>query len=83
MTIDCGAEFILHGAITPFALENSRNITLRNFAMGWAHPVTLTGRVQDAAGQAVTLELAPDCVYRIKGGEIFGGETGAEVGICG
>ena len=84
LTIDGGgAEFILHGAITPFALENCRNITLRNFAMDWAHPVTLTGRVQDAAGQAVTLELEPDCTYRIVSGEISSGETGTEVGICG
>ena len=61
-----GAEFVFHGALIPFALDKSRDITIRNLTIDWAEPVTLTGRVQDVAGRMVQLALDPACGYRLE-----------------
>ena len=66
LTIDGGeAEFIFHGAITPFAVIESRTLTLKNFVVDYAEPVTLTGSVAANGPRGVDLLLDPNAGYDV------------------
>ena len=56
-----GSEFIFHGQIIPFLIENSCGITLRNLTIDWQVPFTLEGRVirRDTLCSTVEIEV-PD-----------------------
>ncbi|AJY75339.1 right-handed parallel beta-helix repeat-containing protein [Paenibacillus beijingensis] len=46
LTIDGGgAEFIFHGVISPFVIEGSSRITLRNFSIDWERPMLSQGEL--------------------------------------
>lgn len=39
VTIDCkGSEFIFHGKLQPFSIDNSQNVTIRNVSIDWEIP---------------------------------------------
>ncbi|MFN6017917.1 MAG: hypothetical protein ACK49N_10095, partial [Verrucomicrobiota bacterium] len=40
-----GAEFIFHGFLMPFAVENCRGVTLRNFSIDYARPFHSEGEI--------------------------------------
>ena len=40
-----GSEFIFHGVITPFIVENSENISIKNLSIDWEEPFYLQGEV--------------------------------------
>ncbi len=40
-----GAEFIFHGVITPFLIERSRNIAIRNLQIDWEYPFYLQAEI--------------------------------------
>ena len=40
-----GAEFIFHGVITPFLIERSRNITIKNLHIDWEYPFYLQAEI--------------------------------------
>ena len=56
-----GSEFIFHGVIVPVLVENSKNITLRNFSIDWEVPfyVQATVLASDPANSSMDVEFTP------------------------
>lgn len=60
VTIDgAGAEFIFHGRMMPFRLENSVNIQLKNFSIDWDRPFISQARIVLAADSFVDMYIDP------------------------
>ena len=58
ITIDGdGSRFIFHGEIIPFVVENSENITLKNFSVDWERPFYSEGVITAADETGVTLQI--------------------------
>jgi len=56
-----GSEFIFHGMIVPVLVENSKNITLRNFSIDWETPfyVQATVIASDPQKSSIDVEFTP------------------------
>ncbi|NDP22218.1 MAG: right-handed parallel beta-helix repeat-containing protein [Paludibacter sp.] len=52
-----GSEFIFHGVMTPVLVENSENITLKNFSIDWQEPFYLQAKVASVDTQNKTFDL--------------------------
>ncbi len=49
ITIDgSGSDFIFHGLVSPFAIERSKNITLKNFTLSYERPFHTEGLIVNA-----------------------------------
>ena len=49
ITIDAqGSDFVYHGHIQPFTLDNSENITIKNVNIDWDKPLTAEAKVLEA-----------------------------------
>ncbi|MBK3516177.1 alpha-1,3-galactosidase-related protein [Carboxylicivirga marina] len=58
ITIDGqGSEFIYHGHIQPFTLDNSTNITLRNINIDWDIPLTAESEIIEASLSHLLLKI--------------------------
>ncbi|MFA5688194.1 MAG: right-handed parallel beta-helix repeat-containing protein [Kiritimatiellales bacterium] len=71
-----GSKFIFHGEIIPFVVEQSSNITLKNFSIDWQRMFYSEGMVLDADASGVTVEIDPARYpYRIENSALmFEGE---------
>jgi hypothetical protein len=77
LTIDGhGSRFIFHGEIVPFILEQSENITLKNFSIDWQRPFYSQGVITAADETGVELEIDRKTYpYHFSDGQIlFDGE---------
>ena len=77
VTIDGGgSRFVFHGEIVPFVVENSEQITLKNFSVDWERPFYSEGVITQADRSSVTLEIDRALYpYHFENGEmIFDGE---------
>lgn len=63
-----GSTFVFHGYTVPFLLENSRNITLRNFTVDFSRPFHSEGKVLAITPQHVDLEISPEYPHEIRNG---------------
>ena len=75
--IDGGnARFIFHGEIIPVVIEQSDNITLKNFSVDWERPFYSEGVITSADESGVTLEIdQARYPYHFENGQmIFEGE---------
>lgn len=52
-----GSEFIFHGIITPFLVENSENVVLRNFSIDWEVPFYVQGTVVARNEKEMTMDI--------------------------
>ncbi len=49
VTIDGeGADLLFHGEVLPFVLDNSKNVTLKNFSIDYPHPYFFQGEITAA-----------------------------------
>lgn len=77
-----GSRFIFHGAIMPVVVEDSANITLRNFTIDWERPFYSQGTVLAADESGVLLEIdRTQYPYRFENGEIVFEGEGWEEGL--
>lgn len=70
------SEFLFHGAIVPFAVKNSRNVSLGGFSIDYDFPWTFEGEViaNDRKSMTFIVRVFPDNKYRIEGDSLlFGG----------
>ena len=70
------SEFLFHGAIVPFAVKNSRNVSLGGFSIDYDFPWTFEGEViaNDQRSMTFIVRVFPDNKYRIEGDSLlFGG----------
>ena len=63
-----GSTFVFHGYTVPFLLENSRNITLRNFTVDFSRPFHSEGKVLAITPQHVDLEISAEYPHEIRNG---------------
>ena len=58
VTIDAqGSDFIYHGHIQPFTLDNSDNITLKNINIDWEKPLTAESEVIEADSKHILIKI--------------------------
>jgi hypothetical protein len=58
LTIDAqGSDFIYHGHIQPFTVDNSENITIKNVNIDWAQPLTAEAKVIEADSNHILVEI--------------------------
>ena len=65
-----GAEFIFHGFLVPFAVENCSGVTLRNFSVDYARPFSSEGEILEVEPDAITVRFSEHYPYRIEGDEL-------------
>jgi len=52
-----GSEFMFHGRMTPFVIDNSRNITIKNLSIDYGRPFFSQGEIV-AAGQEYVVKYS-------------------------
>jgi hypothetical protein len=58
LTIDgSGSEFVFHGRMAAMNVENSENITLRNFSIDWDRPLTSQAVVREVSGEYIEIGI--------------------------
>ena len=65
-----GAEFVFHGFLMPFAVENCRGVTLRNLSVDYARPFHSEGEILEVEQDAITVQFSEHYPYRIEGDEL-------------
>ena len=63
-----GAQFVFHGWITPFALDHSRNISLKNFSMDWTRTFHSEGKILQVNDDGLTVEFSEAFPYSVRNG---------------
>ena len=73
LTIDGeGSEFVFHGILGGGSLNDSQNVTLRNFTVDWDKPLIVQGTILDTTDEHVDIKF-DKAVYpfEIEGSKIF------------
>jgi hypothetical protein len=66
-----GSEFIFHGKMVPFILENSNNITIKNFSINWDVPFCLEGDVVANDPANKTFDLKVKTPFKVENGHLY------------
>lgn len=69
-------DFMFHGRIVPFAVKNSRKVSVSGVTIDYDYPWTFEGEViaNDSARRSFVVKVFPDNKYRIEDGRLlFGG----------
>lgn len=71
-----GSEFIFHGLINPFVINNSSNITLKNFSIDFSRPFHSEATILANNIDGIDIEIPEIFPYRINNGTLIftGGE---------
>lgn len=80
-----GAEFIFHGVLTPFLIEGSENVVLKNFSIDWEEPFYVQASVlaADAAEKSLQVRFTDFSRYRLDGNVLTLTNNGQEVSFLG
>ena len=74
-----GARFVFDGKLTPFAIEDCENITLRNFTIDFLKPLCVQAKILDSNEQYIDLEIEKSRFpYRINGENVVWSLNGGE-----
>ncbi|MDR1455291.1 MAG: hypothetical protein LBJ01_06545, partial [Tannerella sp.] len=58
LTVDGGgSEFVFHGRMSAMSVENSENVTLRNFSIDWDRPLTSQAVVREVTGEYLEMGI--------------------------
>lgn len=69
LTIDGqGSEFIFHGFINPFVVEDSSNIRFQNFSIDFSRPFHSEGIIVDSEGTSTVVEIPEAYPYQVHNG---------------
>lgn len=68
-----GASFMFHGAVIPFAVTRSENVSLQGFSVDYDYPFTMEGTVveNDPVARTFTLRIHPDNPYEVVDGVFY------------
>ncbi|MEO5593233.1 MAG: hypothetical protein ABIR15_23185, partial [Chitinophagaceae bacterium] len=61
-----GASFIFHGYVSPFIIENSNNITLKNFSIDWERTFHSEGKIISVDKDGMDLSFSDKFPYKIE-----------------
>lgn len=69
------AAFLFHGAMVPFAVKNSEDVSIGGFSIDYDYPWTVEGEVvaNDRKNMTFTVRVFPDNKYRIDGDRFYFG----------
>lgn len=67
-----GSDFIFHGLITPFLIENSKNVVLRDFSIDWEQPFFFQAEVlrSNEKEKWMDLKVHPMCEPLFEGNRL-------------
>ena len=73
LTIDGnGSEFVFHGRMQPFTLENCEGVTVKNIDIDWDIPFVAQSRIMRVEKEYIEIKLNPaETPYEILGGKII------------
>ena len=76
LTIDGnGSDFIFHGRMQPFTINNSHHITIKNINIDWDIPMTAQAQVMKVTEDYIDLKIADESPYLIEKDKlVFTGE---------
>lgn len=60
------SEFIFHGVITPFLIENSTDIRLKNFSIDWEEPFYLQAEVLESNAKEQSIDIAVNPMTKVE-----------------
>ena len=63
-----GSSFLFHGFLSPFTIDNAREIVLRNFSVDYARTFHSEGKILQATEAAVDLAFPEEYPYSIESG---------------
>ena len=63
-----GAQFIFHGPMVPFLIENSTGVTIKNLSFDFLRPIHSEGKVLAVTPESVDLEFSDEFPYAIRNG---------------
>lgn len=66
-----GSEFIFHGKMIPFIIEDSKNITVKNLSINWAVPFCLEGDVVAHNQAEKTFDVKVKTPYKVSDGHLY------------
>lgn len=55
-----GSDFVFHGSMQPFSIDNSENITIKNVNIDWDIPLTAQAEVVSATNEIIELKIDTD-----------------------
>ena len=61
-----GSEFIFHGKIVPFIIEESSNIIVKNLSIDWEVPFDIEAKVVANNKEAKTFDIEVNTPYKVK-----------------
>lgn len=61
-----GSEFIFHGKMVPFIIEESSGLTIKNFSIDWQIPFALEGLVVANNDKDKTFDIKVNTPYKVK-----------------
>ena len=61
-----GSEFIFHGKIVPFIIEESTNISVKNLSIDWEEPFDIEGKVVANNQEGKTFDIEVTTPYKVK-----------------
>ncbi len=82
LTIDGnGSEFIFHGKVSPFVIDASENVTIRNLSIDYVRPFYSQGRILASENGYTDICFDKDYPFRVENGKLvfFDPETGTIV----
>ena len=67
------ADFIFHGKLLPFQIDNSTNVTLHNFTVNWDSPFVLEGLVvnNNSNDKSFDVKISSETKYKVTNNELF------------
>ncbi|MDD5597637.1 MAG: hypothetical protein PHV82_06815 [Victivallaceae bacterium] len=72
LTIDGqNSLFVFHGLVSPFIIDISRNIALKNIIIDYEKPICSQGTVIDASANHIDLSVTEEYSYRIDGKKLI------------
>jgi len=71
-TVDgSGSEFIFHGKMIPFIIEESATITVKNLSINWEVPFVLEGKVIANNQKNKTFDIVIKSPYKVQYGRLY------------
>lgn len=65
-----GSEFLFHGFILPFVIENSRKVTIKNVTIDWSRTFHSEARVLAVGEGHVDVSISPEFPYAVEHGRL-------------
>ncbi|MCD6367353.1 MAG: right-handed parallel beta-helix repeat-containing protein, partial [Bacteroidales bacterium] len=65
------SEFIFHGKMIPFIIENSKNLTVKNLSIDWQVPFCLEGKVVANNPAKRSFDIEVSTPYKVQYGHLY------------